>query len=204
MSSSSNAIAEEKQVFLAFRTLFDGQRSHIRRRAAIMRVIGRSRERAVHGRNAMQDLSWNKIVTILQRLLRRGIFESESNAKAAFPDLLPHQAAVKVESKNSDSENESGSEPASSDFENYEDIKAYMLTYGAALAGNVINAECAATENKAVPAEYIGHARDSAPTEAFSRNTSDEFREGVSNRRWKSILSLIILRVNRSSQRASR
>ncbi|PQE06106.1 ubiquinol-cytochrome-c reductase cytochrome c1 protein [Rutstroemia sp. NJR-2017a BBW] len=77
----AHSLADRQRVFLAYRTVFTGSQAHIRRSKKIE-----------HHRNSFKQLitevGFDNVVDIVKVLLDQCIFESELNAKNAFPELF--------------------------------------------------------------------------------------------------------------------
>ena len=83
---SAAAQEREQRIFLAYRTIFEGQTAQIRRLKKIEDVV--DTQQRPSSRNLLQNLGKKKVVGILKTLLERRVFESELQAKLAFPNLF--------------------------------------------------------------------------------------------------------------------
>ena len=104
---------DEKRVFLAYRAIFDGNNAQIRQPKAILKVVSQHRRSTP---NLLPALAEGQVVSTLKRLLERKIFESELEAKLAFPDLFAISPAQDV------LHNASEADAARSEAEALEDI----------------------------------------------------------------------------------
>ena len=86
---------EEQRIFLAYRTIFEGQTAHIRRQKKIQQVV--DTHQRPPSRGLLQNLGKVKVVGILKTLLERRVFESELQAKLAFPSLFQTTVAQDVQ-----------------------------------------------------------------------------------------------------------
>ena len=77
------SIQDQQTVFLAYRALFEGQNSQIRKDKAIRKALKKGKTSA----STIKRLGEEKVVSVLKILLERGIFASELKAKLAFPTL---------------------------------------------------------------------------------------------------------------------
>ncbi|GBF64437.1 hypothetical protein TMEN_7143 [Trichophyton mentagrophytes] len=81
----SYSIHDQQRVFLTYRAHFGSQNFSVKKRRKIKKLV-HSHERSTQP--LIKSLGNKKIVAILQSLLKRGIFSSESQAKLAFPSLF--------------------------------------------------------------------------------------------------------------------
>ena len=85
----TSKLQRRRKIFLAARKVFVGSAARVRDRSAIKTVI--SRHAAFE--SLKQDFGEIIVVDVIWSLLDNGIFESELNAKLAFPELYqPSQA----------------------------------------------------------------------------------------------------------------
>ncbi len=77
--------ADKQRVYLAGRAVFVGSKANIRQLKKVRKVVGENR--AVL-RPLIRDLGEDKVVEAIRDLLERRIFESELQAKLAFPELF--------------------------------------------------------------------------------------------------------------------
>ena len=87
-------MADEQRVFLAYRAIFDGNNAQIRQSKAILKVVSKHRKSS---RALLRGLEDKYIVGILKNLLERRVFESEVEAKSAFPNLFTTTLAQNVQ-----------------------------------------------------------------------------------------------------------
>jgi hypothetical protein len=85
---------DKRRVFLAYRAIFAGQNAKLRKTKKIREVV-KQHQNAFP--TIIQEFGVNKIVEILSDLLQRQIFESESKAKAAFPEFFQTSPARDVQ-----------------------------------------------------------------------------------------------------------
>lgn len=95
----SHSIHDQQRVFLAYRALFDGQNSLIRRQKKIKQL---AESHANSTRPLVQSLGLGNVVAILKDLLEREIFSSELKAKLAFPRLFQTSAAQEAQHSRSE------------------------------------------------------------------------------------------------------
>ncbi len=104
---------DEHRIFLAYRAIFEGNSAQIRQPKVIMKVV-------VHHRASTQtllkSLGEKHIVDTLKSLLERKVFQSELEAKLAFPDLFTTSFAQDVQ------HNASEADAAKSEAEALEDV----------------------------------------------------------------------------------
>ncbi|KFY17971.1 hypothetical protein V492_00221 [Pseudogymnoascus sp. VKM F-4246] len=81
----SHTTAEKRRVFLAYRSLFSGDNSNLRQAKPIRKLVNKhlSSFRAL-----IKDFGSSKTVDILKALLEVRVFESDLQAKIAFPELF--------------------------------------------------------------------------------------------------------------------
>lgn len=99
MSSSTH---DQQRVFLAYRAYFNKQNSSSGKKRKKIAKLVRSHEQSM--KPLVECLGNKRIVAILQGLLERGVFSSESQAKVAFPSLFPTSAAQGAQHSASKSE----------------------------------------------------------------------------------------------------
>jgi len=75
----------QKKVYLAYRAVFGGSNARIRKRNAISNIVAQHRQ---SGQIVIEGLKAKQTVHILEELLRRKLFDSEVEARLAFPDLF--------------------------------------------------------------------------------------------------------------------
>ncbi|EEQ27352.1 ubiquinol-cytochrome-c reductase cytochrome c1 [Microsporum canis CBS 113480] len=90
----SYPVPDQQRVFLAYKALFGGQNSQVRKKKKIRQLVQSYKQST---QSVIQSLGADKIVTILKSLLDRGIFSSESKAKIAFPSLFLTSATQEVQ-----------------------------------------------------------------------------------------------------------
>ncbi|KAI9827430.1 MAG: hypothetical protein M1819_006971 [Sarea resinae] len=81
----SFSLQDQQRVFLAYRALFEGSNAQLRKQKKI-KQLAQSHKKS--SKTLVQALGLDRIVIILKHLLERGIFESESRARKAFPLLF--------------------------------------------------------------------------------------------------------------------
>lgn len=106
-------MADEKRVFLAYRAIFDGNNAQIRQPKAILKVVSKHRKSS---QSLLRGLGETHVIATLKKLLERKIFESELEAKLAFPDLFTTSPAQDVQHTASEAD------AAKSEAEALEDI----------------------------------------------------------------------------------
>jgi len=75
----------QKKVYIAYRAFFKGEDARIRERMAIPDIVAQHLQ---SGQIVVEGLSLMQVADILRELLQRNIFESEVEARLAFPDLF--------------------------------------------------------------------------------------------------------------------
>jgi hypothetical protein len=86
--------ADKRRVFLAYRTVFTGPNSHIRKSKKVREVIQQHRKSF---EPLIKDFGFNKVVDIVKALLDQRVFESELKAKITFPELFRSSPARDVQ-----------------------------------------------------------------------------------------------------------
>jgi hypothetical protein len=86
--------AERRRVFLAYRTIFNGTNAHIRKTKKVREVV-QSHSKSFEP--LIRDLDFDKVVDVVKSLLDQSIFESELQAKIAFPELFRSSPARDVQ-----------------------------------------------------------------------------------------------------------
>lgn len=82
---SNHRMEKEQRVFLAYRAAFEGSNALIRQQKAIQRLVSKHRESA---KTLLQSLGEKQVIETLKTLLERKVFQSELEAKLAFPELF--------------------------------------------------------------------------------------------------------------------
>lgn len=77
--------AEKRRVFLAYRGLFSGENANVRQIKKVRKLV---KKHAAAFRPLIDDFGSSKIVDILKALLEVRVFESDIQAKLAFPELF--------------------------------------------------------------------------------------------------------------------
>lgn len=103
----------EQRVFLAYRAIFEGNNAQIRQPKAILKVLANNRQ---FTRTLLKSLGEKHVVDTLKSLLERKVFQSELEAKLAFPDLFTTSLAQDVQ------HNASEADAARSEAEALEDV----------------------------------------------------------------------------------
>jgi len=83
----------EQRVFLAYRAVFEGNNAQIRQPKAILKVVSKHRKSA---QTLLQSLGEKQVLDTLKSLLERKVFQSELEAKLAFPNLFTTSLAQDV------------------------------------------------------------------------------------------------------------
>ena len=83
----------EQRVFLAYRAVFEGNNAQIRQPKAILKVVSKHRNSA---QTLLQSLGQKQVLGTLKSLLERKVFQSELEAKLAFPNLFTTSLAQDV------------------------------------------------------------------------------------------------------------
>lgn len=104
---------DERRVFLAYRAVFDGNNAQIRQPKAILKVVSQHRQSS---QILLKGLGEKHVIGTLKKLLERKVFESELEAKLAFPNLFTTSLAQDVQ------HNASEADAARSEAEALEDI----------------------------------------------------------------------------------
>jgi hypothetical protein len=81
----SHSAADNRRVFLAYRTLFTGPEAQIRKSTKVRKIVTKH-QGSFHP--LIRDLGLPKIVEIVKILLDQQVFESELKAKIVFPELF--------------------------------------------------------------------------------------------------------------------
>ena len=113
----SARMENEERVFLTYRAVFEGQNAQIRQQKAILKIINK------HGKSAqtlLKSLGEKYVIGTLKSLLERKVFQSELEAKLAFPDLFKTSLAQDVQ------HNASEADAARSEVEALEDVASLM------------------------------------------------------------------------------
>jgi len=97
----SHSSAENRRVFLAYRSLFSGPNANIRQARKIRSVV---QEHASSFGPLLKDFGSEKTVEILKALLETRVFESDIQAKIAFPELFQITPARSVQRAASENE----------------------------------------------------------------------------------------------------
>jgi hypothetical protein len=90
----SYTAAERRRVFLAYRTVFNGTSAHIWKTKKVREVVqshSKSFEPLIRG------VDFEKVVDVVKSLLDQSIFESELQAKIAFPEPFRSSPARDVQ-----------------------------------------------------------------------------------------------------------
>ena len=85
--------AERRRVFLAYRTVFNDTNAHIRKTK--VREVVQSHSKSF--KPLIRDLDFEQVVDVVKSLLDQSIFESELQAKIAFPELFRSWTARDVQ-----------------------------------------------------------------------------------------------------------
>ena len=117
---------EQQRIFLAYRTIFEGQTAQLRRQKKIEEVVDAHQKHPSRG--LLQTLGKKKVVGVLKTLLERRVFESELKAKLAFPALFQTTVAQDAQHNASEidaarSEAEALEEVASVNADNEEHVE---------------------------------------------------------------------------------
>lgn len=104
---------KEQRVFLTYRAIFEGTLSQVRQTKAISKVVSQNRKSAT---TLLKSLGEKEVIPVLKSLLERKVFESEVEAKLAFPNLFTTSLAQDVQ------HNASEADAARSEAEALEDI----------------------------------------------------------------------------------
>lgn len=89
----------EQRIFLAYRAVFEGNNAQIRQAKAIKKLVSTHRQSA---RTLLQSLGEKQVIDTLKALLERKVFQSELEAKLAFPNLFtisPSQSVQHIASE---------------------------------------------------------------------------------------------------------
>jgi hypothetical protein len=90
----SHSSAENRRVFIAYRSLFSGPNANIRKPKKIQSLV---QEHASSFKPLLNDLGSEKTMEILKILLDTRVFESDIQAKIAFPELFQTTPARNVQ-----------------------------------------------------------------------------------------------------------
>ena len=84
---------DEQRVFLTYRAVFEGHNAQIRQSKAISKVVSQHRKSA---QTLLKSLGEKQVIGTLKSLLERKVFQSELEAKLAFPNLFTTSLAQDV------------------------------------------------------------------------------------------------------------
>ncbi len=93
------SIQDQQRIFLAYRALFEGQNAQLRQPKAIKRVLVSSKKSSSP---LVQNLGFDKVVSVLKGLLEKSMFSSDLAAKLAFPILYETSPAQDARHEASD------------------------------------------------------------------------------------------------------
>lgn len=115
----------QKDIFLTCRSIFAGQNALIRKRKAVRDVLSQHKSKLVH---LVSRHGWDKVTDVAKGLLERRIFESNLQAKGAFPELFEtspsrgaQRAASEIEAAHSEAEALAEAEPIDADWNSRRD-----------------------------------------------------------------------------------
>lgn len=77
--------ADKRRVFLAYRSLFSGENANLRQARKIRKLV--DKHRPAFG-PLINDFGFSETVDMLKALLETRVFESDFQAKLAFPELF--------------------------------------------------------------------------------------------------------------------
>ena len=149
----------EKRVFLACRAVFDGNNAQVRKPKAILKVVSQHQQIC---QTLLNDLGEKNLIGILKNLLERRVFDSDLEAKLAFPDLFTTSAARDLQHNTTEadaakSEAEALENIAYLEGERNDTLNPFPVPLNSEPRSHIPPPTCQPISSTAVPAQPVNH-----------------------------------------------
>lgn len=149
----------EKRVFLACRAVFDGNNAQVRKPKTILKIVSQHQQIC---QTLLNDLEEKNLIGILKNLLERRVFDSELEAKLAFPDLFTTSAARDLQHNTTEadavkSEAEALKNIAYLKSERNDTLNSFPMLLNNESRSHIPSSTCQPISSTAIPAQPVNH-----------------------------------------------
>lgn len=141
----------EKRVFLACRAIFDGK-ARVRKKKTILKIVLQHQQIC---QTLLNDLGEKHLIDILKSLLERRVFDSELEAKLAFPDLFTTSAARDLQHNTTEADAAKSEAKALENIAYLKNEKVDTLSSFPAPTSHIPPLKCQSISSTATPAQPV-------------------------------------------------